>query len=231
MTTSFTQTREALARGVLRKFGVLASGGSDNSADMAIVYEAIDLRLKELHRRGIFWRKVDEVALGFTVGTVNSVSVTADILFPITMFVKNGSVDDPVTIIGITEYAAISDKTRTGVPEKALWKGGGEFLLYPVPTASASAGLVYEKIADDTTASTAPDIEVSMLRWMKDLVAYDIGDDFYQPEERMARFAKEAEFAERRIRALAVEHKDYSTVAVDDWDDHVGRRTTDYERF
>lgn len=227
MTTSFSRSREQLARMVLRKLTV--QGASDVSADMDIVYEAVDLRLKEIHRRGIFWRKVDEVALGFTVlpSTV-SASVTADILFPISMFVKDGSRDEPVEIIGPVEYAGISDKTQTGRPTHALWKGGAEFLLWPIPTASASAGLIYNKIADDTTAGAAPDVEVSMLRWLKDLIAYDIGDDFEVPEEKMVRFMKEAETAEKNIRALNAPRVGLTTVAVDDWSSQPSRRESDY---
>ena len=229
MSTTFTRTREQLSRMVLRKLTV--QGDSDVSADMIIVYEAVDLRLKELHRRGIFWRKVDEVAAGFTVlASTSSASTTADILFPIRMTVRDGSGDEPVDIVGILEYDAILDKTQTGVPEKALWKGGAEFLLWPVPTASASAGLVYQKIADDTSAGAAPDVEVSMLRWLKDIVAYDIADDFELDEAKMARFERESEKAERNIRALNAERKDYGPVPVDDFDAYPPQRETDYGR-
>ena len=229
MSITFSRSREQLSRMVLRKLTV--QGDSDVSADMTIVYEAVDLRLKEMHRRGIFWRKVDEVAAGFTVlASTTSASVTDDILFPIKMFVKDGSLDERVDIIGPLEYAAIDDKGQTGVPEKALWKGGAEFLFWPVPTASASAGLVYQKIADDTSAGAAPDVEVSMLRWLKDLIAYDLGDDFELDEAKMARFERESEKAERNIRALNAERKDYGPVPVDDFDAYPPQRETDYGR-
>ena len=83
MPTSFTRTRYQLAQMVLRKLGVLAAGGADVSADLEVCFEAIDLRLKEMHRQGIFWRKVDEVPLSFTVdASTISASATADILSP-----------------------------------------------------------------------------------------------------------------------------------------------------
>ncbi len=167
MSITFTRTREQFARMVLRKMKVLASGGSDVSADMDIVYEALDLRLKEMHRRGTFWRKVEERGVGFAVGTVISASTTGDILFPIAMTLKDGSADEPVSIVGILEWNGISNKTETGTPTRALWNGGAEFLFHPIPTASASGTLIYQRITDDTSAGTAPDIEVSMLRWMK----------------------------------------------------------------
>lgn len=229
MTYNFTRTREQLARMALRKLGVLGAG-ADVSADMEIAYEAIDLRLKEMHKRGIFWRKVDEVALEFSTGVI-SASATDDILFPIKMFVRDGSADEQVSIIGIREYASINNKRETGTPQKALWRGGAEFFLWPVPDSTVSLGLIYEKITTDTTAGAAPDVEASMLRWLKDLVAYDIGDDFGQSEQRMLRFAQEAEKAERNIQKLSVEHKDFTTIAVDDFDGRAyERHESDYGR-
>ena len=46
---------------VLRKLGVIGAATSVVSADADIVYEAIDLRLKEMHREGIFWRNAVEL--------------------------------------------------------------------------------------------------------------------------------------------------------------------------
>jgi len=62
-----------------------------------------------------------------------------------------------------------------------------------------------------------------MLRWLKDIVAYDLGDDFSMSEQKMQRLEREAMIAERNIRKLAVQHVDYGHVYVDDFD---GRRPT-----
>jgi hypothetical protein len=82
---------------------------------------------------------------------------------------------------------------------------------------ATTATLTYEKIADDTTAGSAVDVDVSMIRHLKDIVAYDIGDDFGIDEQRMMRFQKESLEAEKNIRKLSVERKNYSPVAVEDW--------------
>ena len=225
MTTSFTRTRNQLKTIVLDKLGVT----STTSADADKVYEAIDLRLKEMHRLGIFWRKVDKVPLSFTVTSgINSASASADILFPIKMTVTDGSRDSQVRIIDVREYAAISDKGKTGLPTKALWKGSAEFIFWPVPTATSTAKLVYEKIADDTADATAPDVDVSMLRWLKDICAYDLCDTFRQPEAKIVRLERESLRAELNIRKLAVQHVDFAPVAVDDFDSSPYRQETDY---
>src|SRR3990167_5336554 len=207
MSITFTRTREQLRSMVLRKLGVIGASTSVVSVDADIVYEAIDLRLKEMHRLGIYWRKVDEVPFVFSVGSaVASAHVlTTDIQFPILLTIRDGSSDEMVEIVGTQEWAAIPDKTRTGLPEKALWAGSDEFFFYPIPITSTSARLTYERIADDTAAGSAVDADVAILRHLRDLVVYDIGDDFGMDEARMNRFMKEAQIAEKNIRKLSVE--------------------------
>jgi hypothetical protein len=192
VSTSFTRTREQLRSMVLRKLGVVGAATSVVSADADIVYEAIDLRLKEMHRLGVFWLK---------------------------MTVTDGSTDEPVEIIGKPEYAAIELKNDSGLPTKAIWKGSTEFILHPVPITSSTVKLVYEKIADDTTAGSAADVDVSMMRHLKDIIAYDVGDDFGMDEGRMQRFQREAMMAEKNIRKLNAERKNYGPVCVDEYPD------------
>lgn len=233
MTTSFTRTRTQIAQRVLGK--VIKIGATTAlSADADLVYEAIDLRLKEMHEKGIFWRKVTSVPVTFSLGggIVSASAGAGDILFPIKLTYTNGASDDPVEIVGIADYAAIIDKTRTGNPEKALWKGGTEFMFYPVPSANGTAKLLYEKVADDTSAGSAIDIDVAMIRPMMDIIKYDIADDYGVPEQTQVRWKSESEQAQRDIRRLGAQHTDLSSVAVDDFDSRQpnSRRDTDYGR-
>ena len=230
MTTSFTRTREQVGDMVLRKLGILQPGGTAVASHLTVVYEAIDLRLKEMHRLGVFWRKVTNVPVTFslTASIATASAGAGDILFPLKMTFSNGSNDDPITIVGMREYAAIHDKSRSGNPEKALWKGGTEFIFYPIPSANGTAKLLYEKIADDTATSTAPDVDVAMMRWLRDLVAYDVSDDFAQPEQKKVRLMKESQIAELNIRRLAVQRVDMQPVAVDDFDGNTYNTETDY---
>ena len=225
MTTSYTRTRNQLKTMVLDKLGVT----STTSADADKVYEALDLRLKEMHRLGIFWRKVDKVPLSFALtANVQSASASVDILFPIKLTVSDGSNDEPVHIVGPMEWAAIEDKTLTGLPTKALWKGSAEWFFHPIPTAAATAKLVYEKIAEDTADATQPDVDVSMLRWLRDICAYDLCDTFKQPEAKIVRLERESLRAELNIRKLGALRVDYEPVAVDDFDSRPYGRETDY---
>ena len=193
---------------VLRKLAATST-----AADLTIVYEAIDLRLKEMHRLGTFWRKVTKVPLSFTVSAgVNSATATADVLFPVSMTALNLSMDDPIEIIGVRQYAEISNKADTGQPQQALYQGSGSFVFWPVPITNTTIKLTYEKIADDTAVSTQPDVEVSMLRWLKDIIAYDLGDEFGKNESTMERWRRDSLYAENQIRKLNLENVDHKTV-------------------
>lgn len=216
MSYSFSRTREQLAAMVMRKLGIIGANQSVASVDADLVYEAADLRLKELHRLGVVWRYVPESALSFTVTSgVSTASATADIQFPIALFITDNSRDVPVDIINVKQYTSIEDKSQTGTPVKALWKGAAEFLFWPVPYATTTAKLVYEQHAEDTSAGAAPDVDVSMVRWLRDMVCYDIGEAYGKTDQTIMRYAKEAEIAERNIRKLNALRVDYTPVAVD----------------
>ena len=230
MTTSFNRTRTQIAQRVLGKV-IRLGQASATSAEYDTVYEALDLRLKEIHKLGIFWRKVTSVPVTFSLSSsVATASAGAgDILFPLNITFTNGSDDDPINIISYRQYAAMPDKSRVGNPECAVWKGGSEFLFYPVPSANGTAKLLYEKIADDTSAGAVIDVDVSMIRPMMDLVKYDVADDFGINESVQRRWMQEAAQAERDIQKLGSPRVDFAPVAVDDWRGNSGTET-DYGR-
>ena len=229
MSYSYTRTRDQLAVLVLRKLGIIGSNTTTAAtADADQAYEAIDLRLKEMHRLGVVWRYVSNTPLSFAVtANVATASATADIQFPMALFIADSSMDQPVDIINVRQYASIEDKAQTGLPVKALWRGGAEFQFWPVPTTTTTAKLVYEKIATDTTAGASIDVDTSMIRWMRDIICYDLGEQYGKSEQTMARYERESEKAERNIRKLNAQRVDYSPVAVDSFTNE--RRTeSDY---
>lgn len=190
------------------------------TVDADVIYQAIDLRLKEMSKLGTFWRKVTAVPVDFSLTAgINSASAGAgDILWPVKITFGDGDDDLPVAIVGKTEYAGIKDKLSEGTPTKALWKGGSEFVFYPVPSANSTGKLLYEKIIDDTSAGAAIDVDVAMLRPMIDIIKFDVADDYGIDETLQQRWAREAAKAEVDIRRLSAQRIDLTPVAVDDFD-------------
>lgn len=220
MTTAFSLTRTTIAQRVLSKVTKVPNNQSMASVDAELIYQAIDLRLKEMSKRGSFWRKVTEVPVTFSLtgGTRSASAGAGDILWPLMITFNDGDEDAPVAIVGKTEYASIKDKDREGKPQKALWKGGTEFVFYPVPMDDGTANLLYEKIADDTSAGAAIDVDVAMLRPFVDIIKFDVADDYGMDEGIQRRWQAEARQAEIDIRKLNAQRIDLTPVAVDDFD-------------
>lgn len=207
-TYTFTRTREQVRDMVLRKLKVLSVGETVSAEDAAIVYEAMDLRLKEMHALGILWFNVSGATsdIALVSGTA-TVSAAADVLFPISLNLRIGNEDVPIDIIGHNEYQAIENKLDEAEPEKVFFSGG-VFRFWPVPDANYTGKLTYQQMAADTVAGTRPDVEVSMLRAFSVIVAYDLADSFDVPEQIIARLERESITAMRTIRALNAERVD-----------------------
>lgn len=211
-TYTFTRTREQLASAVLRKLTVLAAGETANADDMAIVYEAIDLRLKEMHQLGSLWYQVTGTTTNVTLTLgVSTAAVPADFLFPVSMAVRVGTADNALEIIDHRAYQAIEDKTETGEPEK-VFVSGSTFIFWPVPNIAYTAKLTYEAIAADTAAGAAPDIPVAMMRALAVVIAYDLRTDFAVPTGTKQDLATDVIEARRTIMSLNAQRVDTSVV-------------------
>lgn len=214
-TYSFTRTREQLRDLVLRKLSVLGAEETPSADDAAIVYEAIDLRLKELVGKNQLWYKVagaqSDVAIISGAATVNAAS---DVLYPVSFAIRVNGEDMPVAIVDHREFQAIAEKTETGQPEKMLF-AGGVYRFWPVPDANYTGKLTYQQIAEDTVAATSPDVEASMLRSLRTLVAYDLADDFGLQENKIMRLKLEADEAMKTIFAINAQRVDASVVTTE----------------
>lgn len=213
MATSFTRTREEMCDIILRKLGVGAIGQAPAPEDSAVVYEGMDLRLKELHALGILWWQVAGATTNVTLvgGTTTATITPTDFLFPVTMALRVDDEDFPIEIIGHREYQAIQDKSSTGEPNKVFISGSTAY-FYPTPDTAYTAKLTYQAIADDTAASTAPDVPVACMRAFGVLVASDLADDFSLPEQKVQRLLAQSAMSLRTIQTLNAQRVDTTTV-------------------
>lgn len=211
-TYTYSRTRDQIVAKVLRKHGAVAAGATPATADSDIVIEALDLRLKEMHKLGVLWYQVSgaQTDVALTGGTVTAATPT-DYLFAVSMSVRISGEDVPLEIIGHREYQAILNKTDTGEPEK-VFVSGQTCRFWPVPDTAYTAKLTYQAIAADTIDATAPDIESSMVRSLCNILAYDVADEYGVPEGKLQRMAQEATIAERTIKNLSTERVDVAPV-------------------
>lgn len=201
-TYSFTRTREQLAVQIADKLHVLGEGDVLDGQDAQKICEGIDQKLKELHAIQTLWFNVAPVATSITLtANVGTATAPTDLLYPVSAVIRIGSTDDHVDIVSHAFYHALEDKVTTGQPIY-LYHSGSTFYLNPIPDSAYALKITYEAIAADTAAATAPDVQVSMMNALRDLVTYELSDTFSQPEQRVVRFAQQAVLAEQKIRKL-----------------------------
>lgn len=211
-TYAFTRTREDFVNSVLRKIGAIGAGQTASEEDVSVVNEALDLRLKEFHARNLLWFKVAGAQSDLVIvsGTA-TVSAESDVLYPISVAIRVNGEDEPVQVVGHRQFQTIPNKTDAGQPEMVLFSGG-VFRFWPVPDANYTGKLTYQQIAADSAGATAPDIQVPMMRSLKNLVAYDLADDFAVPDNLFARLKTQADAAEKMILAINQERVDSAPV-------------------
>lgn len=214
-TYAFTRTREQVRSLVLRKLGELAVGEPPSADSVAVVDEAMDLRLKEMHAMGTLWWRVSNATtdVSLTAG-VATAAVPAAMLFPVTMYLRVGSDDNPVDIVGHREFQAIQGKSESGEPSKVIVEGSN-FRFWPVPQSNYTAKLTYQAIAEDTVDGSRPDVPVGALRAFAVLVAGDLVHDYGTPEPFASRLLAERESAMRVIRAVSSQRTDTTPVTPD----------------
>lgn len=214
-TYTFTRTREQVRDLVLRKLGVLAVGEAASPDDMDVVYEALDLRLKEMHRLGTLWWNVSNATTDVAVTAgVATAAVPASMLYPVTLALRVNGDDQPIEIIGHREFQEIENKTDAGEPERVIVEGSN-FRFWPVPSISRTVKLTYEQIIADTEADAAPDIPVGAMRSLVILVASDLLDEFSVPEPFASRIERKVPEALRTIKAIGAQRVDSVLVTPD----------------
>lgn len=212
-TYSFALTREQMARKILGKLGVLDPSETTSANDLAVVSDAIDLRLKELHQLGILWWNVGAAAtsVSLTSGSATATISATDYLFPVTLAVVVGTEEQQVQIVSHIEYHAIPNKAQTGTPEIA-YISGATCYFWPVPNTNGTAKLTYQAIAADASVATTLDIGSGMSRAFIDVVAGDLIDEYQVPEPQASRLLSKQASGLAVIRVLNSQKVATSTI-------------------
>lgn len=214
-TYTWTRTRDQIRDKILRKLGVLSVGQTADNDDAAIVHEAMDMRLKELHGLGVLWWNVSggQTNVTLTAGQATATITATDFLFPVSLMFANGNEQSPIEFITHSEYQAIPTKTEAGTPVKAYVTGSTVY-LWPAPQSNGTAKLTYQAISADTE-NAVPDIPVEMMRAFVSVVTADLVDEFglmeTSPQSAQKLMLEQPE-ALKTIRTLNVQRVDNTTV-------------------
>lgn len=215
-TYTWTRTREQLRDMILRKLGVIGAADIAAAEDAALVYEAMDARLKELQTLHILWWNVAgaQTALALTAGTATATITALDFLYPVTITVLVGTDEQPLRIADHREYQAIQNKAERGTPE-LVFVDGMTCRFWPVPNTNTTAKLTYQAISDDVANGVAPDVPPAAMRAFALLVAGDLVDDFGLNGEKAARLTARQADSLKTLRMIAQQRVDTAPVTAE----------------
>lgn len=194
MSVTWTLTRERLCDKAMEKCGALGVGETPSSADRDLCLEALDSLLKELAYFGYSWPKYTAQQASITL-----LAATQDYTLPadyaaggLLNIIDTSSHEVPVRLITLVEWNDIVDKTTTADYPKVGYIDSDNVLhVWPIQTGAVSAKLWYQRIIDDSAASTAVDLDPAWLRCLVYGIAGEIGDEHDVPENKIQRFKQE----------------------------------------
>ena len=215
-TYTWTRTREQLRDMILRKLGVIGASDIAAAEDAALVYEAMNARLKELQTLHVLWWNVAgaQTSLPLTAGDESAAVTALDFLYPVTMSVTVGTEEVPVRIADHREYQAVPDKTQQGTPEM-VFVDGATCRFWPVPNTNTTAQMTYQAISADLETGVAPDVPPGAMRAFSLLVAGDLVDEFGLTGEKAARLTARQAESMRTLRMIGKQQVDSASVVAE----------------
>lgn len=211
MSVTWTLTRERIADKALEKCQALASGGTPDAADRALALEALDSILKELPWHGYSWPKTvsGQAALTFTAAT-QTVSLPADYYGNAIITYLDASLNEiGLPLVALLEWNRIVRKTDTAAyPIYGFLDNFNVLWLWPIQTANVTAKISYQKVIDDTAASTSPNLSSAWIRGLVTGVAAEIGDEFSVQAQKIDRWDKKWAY----LRNLGIQNQSYPEV-------------------
>lgn len=185
-------TRERIADKALEKCKRLGIGRAASAADRALCLEALDSVLKNLHWRGYSWPK--------TISAFSTLSLTsnlASIALPQDYYtgarlnyVDASGKEVPLPLpITPEEWRLIPSKTtQASYPIQVYIDNFNVLWPYPRTNQTVTLNLYYQKVINDSVASSNTDLDSPWMLGLVYGVAAEIGDEFDVDPAKIARF-------------------------------------------
>lgn len=194
MSVTWTLTRERLCDKAMEKCGALGVGETPSAADRDLCLEALDSLLKELAYFGYSWPKYTAEQTSITLlAATQDYTLPADYIAGGLLNIVDASGHEvPVRLITLIEWNDIPDKSTTADYPKFGYIDSDNILhVWPIQTASVSAKFWYQRIIDDSAASSSVNVDEAWLRSLVYGIASEIGDEHDVPDNKILRFKQE----------------------------------------
>lgn len=158
MTTSWTLTALDIVEDAFHILGKIDEAGDmPGAADVQVMLRALDVVLKELPIAGYVWPKMSsEATLTWVSG--QTIALPSDYLAQPSAWRTDAGRKIPLEQIQHGVWEKMLDRTTTGTPSNFYISPDNVFYMYPVPTVDPGIYLQYQKIVDDASLASAPNL-------------------------------------------------------------------------
>lgn len=158
MSTNWTETATEICSDALHHLGVLDVVEDAGGEELALALRALDSVLKELPLYGYSWPKLSsETAFAWVSG--QTIALPADYFaFPSIWITSSGN-KSALTQLTHAEWIANPGRSlATGAPTHFYVSPDKYVWLYPTPVDAPTLTIQYQKIIDDASGSTTPNV-------------------------------------------------------------------------
>src|SRR6266850_1922433 len=192
MSVTWSLTRERICDKALEKCQRLGIGRTVSGDDRNLCLEALDSVLKNLLWRGYSWPKTASGNSTLTLtNNLPSVVLPADYYTGAHVNYVDASGNEVPLPSPITreEWASIPLKTTlASYPQKVYIDNFNVLFPYPRTNQAVTLNLYYQKVIDDSAASSQTNLDSPWMMGLAYGVAAEVGDEFGVPLPKLQRF-------------------------------------------
>lgn len=216
-TTTYTQNRNEVITGALRKLAVLASGGTPDTNQISDANAALNAMVKAFHADGMPLWKIKEYTFTVTSGTSTYTigpSQTLNTHTPLKVIqalrTQSGATSIPMNIFTHYDFNLLPSQNNSGVPVNLYYeplRTTGVISLWPTPNDSTTTiTIVYQSPFEDMTTST-DDFDFPSY-WIEALIynlAWRLSPEYGIPLNDRNQLANEAKFFKQEALSFGTE--------------------------
>lgn len=228
-TSIYTQNRNEVITGALRKLAVLASGGTPSANQISDANAALNAMVKAFHADGMPLWKIKEYTFtvspstaSYTVGPAQTFNINQPLKVIQAMYKQTGADFVPMNVYNHYDFNLLPSNNASGVPVNFYYhplRTTGTVYLWPTPTSTDNTTqikFVYQAPFEDMTTAT-DDFDFPNY-WIEALIynlAWRMAPEYGIPPTDRNILATEAKFF--KTEALSFGSEEGSMFLMPDW--------------